>query len=232
MIDSSQIDNINRVTGKESKTQAEKDRASLGSNLDQFLKLLTTQLRNQDPTSPTDTNQLTQQIASLSQVEQQININSNLNKLLDMYNATQYNSLVDYIGKEIEAKGSATELKDGKANLVYYLGEEAQTATVTVKDSAGATVYTGPLSDKTAGRHVFEWDGKTSAGGTAAPGIYTVSIEAKNPAGDKINSPTFIYGIITSIDSANGKIFASIGELSVEISNLTSVRLPRSNTNS
>ena len=64
----------------------------LNGTLNDFLKLLTTQLKNQDPTEPADTNQMTQQIASLSQVEQQINTNSNLEKLIAMYGGNQVSS--------------------------------------------------------------------------------------------------------------------------------------------
>lgn len=234
MINSSELDNINRVISRADPTRAssETDLASktLSGNLDQFLKLLTTQLRNQDPTSPQDTNQLTQQIATLSQVEQQINTNKNLEKLVTAYAATQYNSVVSYIGKQIEAPGDVAALDGGIARFVYYLPKEAQTNEITVTDANGTTVFTGtaPLN---AGRNEYVWDGKNNLGVDQPPGTYRIAFNAKDPSGADIRPVSYISGTVTSIDTANGEVYASIGEISVLLSRITSIAQPRINTN-
>lgn len=229
MIDAAQLDNINRVTSNADPTRAssQTDLAtkSLGGTLDQFLKLLTTQLKNQDPTSPTDTNQLTQQIASLSQVEQQINTNKKLEELVNAFAATQYNSVVSYIGKRIEAPGNVAGLTDGEAKFIFYLPKEAQSNEITIKDENGVTVYTGTAS-LDAGRNEFQWDGKNSLGITQPNGIYTISYNAKDSSGAAIDAVPYISGVVTSIDSSGGNVYASIGEISVLLSRITSISQP------
>lgn len=199
--------------------------SQLSADYENFLKLLTVQLQNQDPTAPTDTNQLTQQIAMLSQVEQQIATNQNLETLIAMTNATQYNSVVSYIGKQIEAPGEAGSLEDGEALFVYYLEGEADTVDITIKDEEGNVVYTGEGSLEL-GRNQFVWDGKNNEGTDMPSGVYTIEVEAKDGGGNEINSQTYTTGIVTAIDSAGGQIYLSFGELSVPIQNVVSVRVP------
>lgn len=233
MINAAELDNINRVTSKADPTKAssQTDLASktLSGNLDQFLKLLTTQLKNQDPTSPTDTNALTQQIASLSQVEQQINTNKKLEELVTAYSATQYNSVVSYIGKHVEAVGDVANLEGGKATFVYYLPKEAQSNNITVTDANGTTVYTGSAS-LDAGRNEFVWNGKNNLGIDQPSGTYKIAFDAKDPSGADIKPVSYISGTVTSIDSVGGQVYASIGEISLLLSRITSISQPKIST--
>lgn len=159
---------INSITGAGSTPPSQSASATqrLSSDYQNFLKLLTTQLKNQDPTDPTDTGELTQQIAMLSQVEQQISTNSNLEKLLGLYGATQYNSLVSYIGKQIEAPGNSGALQDGKATFAYYVQDEPQLFTVKIKNESDQTVYTAIGARELDGK--FTW--KDGNGGVIAVG--------------------------------------------------------------
>lgn len=218
-METSIIDDINNFTGGGAGR-------GVNSNYQDFLRLLTTQLQNQDPTAPADTNQLTQQIATLSQVEQQITTNNNLEQLISLYNATQYNSLVGYIGNQIEAPGYAGYLQDNKAPFVYYLGSEAAEVTITIKDSTGAVVYTGE-GPKSAGRTEFVWDGKNNEGIDMADGTYTIEVKAKGSDGKDMSVANFITGIVTSVDSSGGMVYLSIGDMSVPLQSITSVREPK-----
>ncbi len=222
MIDSSNI--VNGSTGGSTAPQSTQARQQLDSNYADFLKLLTTQLKNQDPTAPTDTNQLTQQIATLSQVEQQINTNKNLEKLITMINATQYNSVISYIGKQIEANGNQGALENGKAPFAYYLARDAANVDITISDASGRAVYTasGPA---TAGRKEFVWDGKNNAGQQMPDGIYTLKVEAKDASQNAITAQPYTTGIVTSIDSVDGTVYLSLGNiLSIPITQVVSVR--------
>lgn len=222
MLDSNAIDNINNFTGQGA-SQSAQARETLSGNYQDFLRLLTTQLQNQDPTAPIDTNQLTQQIATLSQVEQQINTNKNLERLITLFNATQYNSLVSYIGKQVEAKGNVGSLQDGEAQFVYYLDANASAATVTIKDSTGGVVYTGPGPTQ-AGRNPFVWDGKNSAGVDMPDGAYTIEIKAVDGSNNPIQAQAYATGIVTSVDSAGGAVYLSFGDVSIPIENVVSIR--------
>lgn len=201
-------------------------RQFINSNYQDFLKLLTTQLQNQDPTNPTDTTQLTQQIATLSQVEQQIGTNDKLGQLVNLYSSTQYNSLVSYIGKQIEAEGDSLSLKDGKAAFAYYLASDADTVKVTIKDKDGQVVWSGP-GERAAGRNEFGWNGKNSAGEALPNGTYTVTVEAKGPEDQEIASRTYITGIVTSVDLAAGQTYLSVDDVSIPLQSIVSIRAPQ-----
>lgn len=200
------------------------DRQPVDGNYQDFLKLLLTQLEHQDPTDPADTTQLTQQIATLSQVEQQLATNEKFDQLIGLYSATQYNSLVSYIGKKIEAAGDVGALQDGKALFAYYLQSDAEKVNITIKDENGVAVYTG-LGSVNAGRNEFTWDGVGDNGTPLAEGVYRIEVAALDAGGKAITSQPFTTGVVTSIDSANGQVFLSIGDLSIPLAAITSIRL-------
>src|SRR5690554_2489607 len=104
---------ISGVSGTSSANNA--SRATIAQNFDTFLSILTTQLRNQNPLEPLDTNQFTQQLVQFTGVEQQLKTNDFLEALLLNTQSTARSDAVSYIGKEISASGKTAELKDGGA---------------------------------------------------------------------------------------------------------------------
>ncbi len=218
------VDNINKVTSKNS-SATDAASAKAQTNYQDFLHLLTTQLQNQDPTAPTDTNQLTQQIATLSQVEQQINTNQNLQKLITLFNTTTLNSVVNYIGKQVETAGDKGVLLNGQASFVYNLEKDAQTADVQILDSSGKIVLSAS-GTKVAGRNEVLWDGKDGTGKQLADGTYTLKVKAKDSAGGDIVVTTSTVGIVTSVDTSNGKTNLMLGDVAVGLDKVNSVRQP------
>ncbi len=214
----STTDNINSITNKGNTAAAKAQ-----TNYQDFLKLLTTQLQNQDPSAPTDTNQLTQQIATLSQVEQQINTNTNLQKLIGLFNTTTLNSVVGYIGKQVETAGDKAVLTDGKAAVVYNLEKEANSVEVKITDAAGNLVMQG-AGTKLAGRNEIIWDGKDKDGNQLADGTYKVTVTAKDAGGTAIKATTSTVGVVSSVDSSGGAITLSLGDVPVALDKVTSVR--------
>lgn len=158
-----------------------------------FLKMLTTQLQNQDPTEPMDVTQMTQQIAQYSGVEQQVKTNTTLEKLIASNNQSQLATAVSYIGKEIETAGSTGMLayaqngtQVGNASFKYTLPSGVKSATVEVLDSSGAVVYSGagPVAE---GENAINWNGLGTDGKTAqAAGKYTIRVIAKDDTGATI----------------------------------------------
>lgn len=220
---SSVVDNINNVTGKNASAT---DKAAIKSqtNYQDFLKLLTTQLQNQDPTAPADTNQLTQQIATLSQVEQQINTNQNLQKLIGLFNTSTLNSVVGYIGKQIETDGDKGVLQNGRSSFVYNLEKDAQNADIEILD-AGGKVVLSTAGTKVAGRNEVLWDGKDGDGKQLPDGTYSIRVVAKNGK-DNVNVTTSTVGVVTSIDSKDGVTTLSLGDVVVALDKVHSVRQP------
>src|SRR5579872_713333 len=116
----------------------------LSGNFQTFLTLLTTQLKNQDPTSPMDSNQFTQQLVEYSQVEQQINTNTNLQTLISQGTSNASAMTVGYLGKNVSITNGNASLSNGTANWTYNLGTASASTTLSVTNSAGMVVYTGP----------------------------------------------------------------------------------------
>src|SRR6185503_3409362 len=102
-----------------------KARQTLSSNYDMFLKLLTAQLQNQDPLSPMDSNQFTQQLVMYSQVEQQLTTNDNLSSLIALQKSAAGANAVSYLGRTAFTQGADTSLADGAANWRCSLPNDA-----------------------------------------------------------------------------------------------------------
>lgn len=206
----------NPKTGDAKKTDPNKDR-------DNFLLLLTTQLKNQDPTSPTDTNAVTQQIAALSQVEQQTKSNGFLQQILAQFTQSQANNAVNYIGKQVDALGSSGELTGGKATFIYKLPAGVTDATVNISDSSGKLVYSG-TGTTIAGRNTVIWDGSNSVTGTAMPaGEYTFSVKAKDSTGKDVEATTITTGIVQAVETTDGVNTLSLGAIKIPLDSIISV---------
>ena len=117
------------------------DTSTIAGNFDTFLSLLTTQLQNQDPLDPLDTNEFTSQLVQFSSVEQQLKTNSYLQNLVQSTQNSQNNAAVSYIGKQVTSSGVDADLKNGAATWNFNLPQAAN-VTVTIKDSSGNQVYT------------------------------------------------------------------------------------------
>lgn len=216
------VDNINNVTNKNA-SDTDRAAAKAKTNYNDFLKLLTTQLQNQDPTAPTDTNQLTQQIATLSQVEQQISTNSNLEKLISLFNNTTMNSVVGYIGKQVETVGDKGVLQNSKASFVYNLDKDAQIVDLQILDVSGKEVLKAS-GTKVAGRNEVLWDGKDGDGNQLADGTYTIKVKAKDAAGADVKVTTSTVGVVSSVDTKAGETVLTLGDVLVKLDKILSVR--------
>jgi len=178
--------------------------SALTGNFNTFLKILTTQLQNQDPTSPMDTNQFTQELVEFSGVEQQLNTNSLLTKLVSASGAGGVKSLLGYVGQYVEAPANnQLLLQNGAADLSYTLPSPAQSVTLTVTDSTGNTVAT--LNAPTAsGVNNITWNGQDSSGNQLADGVYSLSLVATDSGGNAITpSAVNIIGQVTGVQTAD-----------------------------
>jgi flagellar basal-body rod modification protein FlgD len=217
--------NLEKVKKESNPATSETARKSLSDNFDQFLLLLTTQLQNQDPTDPLDTNEFTSQLVQFSSVEQAVKTNTNLEKMLSLLQTSQLDTAVGYIGKAVEAKGNKGVLLGGQAEFAYDLPAGSTDVTVSLTDSNNRVVFSGPGSQKT-GKNVIIWDGVNSFTNKDEPdGEYTLSVKAKDSKGDEIkNVTTYSSGRVTSVDMQNGTIQLNIGTLKVKLDQVISIR--------
>jgi flagellar basal-body rod modification protein FlgD len=218
-------DNINNLTASGQTTSSKNAEATnqLFSNYEQFIKLLTVQLQNQDPTKPLETDQLTSQIAQLSQVEQTLNTNKSLETLISLYNQSQFSSTVGYIGKMLEAPGNLTDLANGQAPVVYNLAEDATTVDITISDTTDKIIWQG-TGTKNAGRNQIIWDGTDNNGDPVADGTYKIAVVAKDAGGKAITSSTSSAGRVTSVETLEGAAYLAMGDILVPFNEVISVR--------
>ncbi len=190
---------INGVNALSTLGQAAQSQDTIAGDFDAFLRLLTTQLQNQNPLDPLDTNQFTEQLVQFSSVEQSIQANKNLEQLVALSLSTAFNNAVSYIGQTVGAAGSVTQLTDGEAVWNYDLAEDSPEATITVRNSAGQPVFS-QTTQLDGGKQVYTWDGIQDDGSTAPDGEYSIDIVANDADGIRLAVSTEIEGQVSAVD--------------------------------
>lgn len=196
--------------------------AKLSSNFDTFLTLLTTQLKHQDPLSPMDSNQFTQQLVQFSQVEQQISSNKNLEHLISLTKGQTGVSAVSYLGKTLTLTDGTGALTNGSASWTYAIAPGAASANLIVTDAQGKTVYAAPAQTGE-GPHTFQWDGKTNAGKSLADGGYTLRVIAKASDGSTVASQVASQGVVSEVDLTGPEPVLMLGPVGIALSKATLV---------
>jgi flagellar basal-body rod modification protein FlgD len=185
------------------------DRASIAGNFNTFLQLLTTQLRNQNPLDPLDTNQFTQQLVQFAQVEQQLRSNDQLATLVSLQKTAQSTAALSFVGQTVVVDGSTAQLVNNHATWSFTSPKPAA-ATITIKDSTGQTAYSGNFTLQT-GPQSFEWDGKGNGGTQWPSGAYTMSITSKDANGQAVAIATEVQGMVDSVDLTQNPPLLLIG---------------------
>jgi flagellar basal-body rod modification protein FlgD len=171
---------------------------TLASNFTAFLQLLTTQLKNQNPLDPLDTNQFTQQLVQFAQVEQQLKANEQLAALVEIEKGAQTTTALAFVGMGVVIEGSSTRLNESSATWFFAVDKPAS-ATVNIMNSAGQVVYTTNMTINP-GTQQFTWDGKDKNGVQWPDGEYKISVVAKDAAGQSVAVSTEVAGIVESVD--------------------------------
>jgi flagellar basal-body rod modification protein FlgD len=199
------------------------DASLLGSNLNTFLTLLTTQLKNQDPTSPMDTNQFTQQLVEFSAVEQQINTNKNLQSLISLQTSAETINALPMVGKTIQYNESTAPLSNGQASFTYTLPTNATAANLLVEDANGNVVYQ-TTANTSAGSYNFIWNGQNAAGTTSPDGAYSLSVVAADATGKAISATVTATGTIDGVSVDKNVPTFDIHGIKVPMSDLLTVQ--------
>ncbi len=197
-------------------------RASIADNFDSFLLLLTTQLKNQNPLEPLDTNQFTQQLVQFASVEQQLKSNETLSALLTSTQAQNATNATSFIGKSITADGKTTQFANGNATWTLNAPRASADAVVTIRDDKGNVMFSerGTLVQ---GSNTYVWDGTTNAGGKAPAGSYTISITARDTAGQDMVVQTQIKGKVSGVDLSGTTPVLLIGDSRISLDALKSI---------
>ena len=198
---------------------------TLSADMNTFLTLLTTQLKYQDPLDPTDTSEFTSQLVQYSNVEQAIQTNEKLDKLLAMNNNNLGAQAVSYIGKVAQVLGDVMPLEKGQAQATYTLDKDVLSSTIMVKDGEGNIVYTAN-GDKLAGTHTFKWDGKDRNGNQLADGAYQIIVNTTNGSGETAaNVVTTVLGKVTGVASDSNGVYIGLGDsVTANLSDILTIR--------
>jgi len=219
-------------TSSASSTVSNSDQIKLNNqiagNFTTFLTLLTTQLQNQSPLDPLDTNQFTQQLVQFASVEQQINMNTQLQTLVSLQQTAQNSQALGFVGKTVTVNGSTAPLTNGQAQWTFNPPSPA-TATFTVTDSTGQTVLT-KTGTVQPGPQSFNWNGLDSSGRQWADGNYTLTITAVGANRQSVAIPTTVTGMVSSVDLTQSPPLLSIGGQTYTLNQILSVQQPTSSS--
>jgi flagellar basal-body rod modification protein FlgD len=194
----------------------------LANNFQTFLTLLTTQLKNQDPTSPMDSNQFTQQLVMYSQVEQQLSTNDKLDSLISLSTNQSSNLAMSYLGKSVTLTDGTGQLANGSAVWTYGLDGDAASTTLTIKDANGTVVYSKSGETGT-GVHSLTWDGKAMSGDLQSNGLYTLTVSAAAKDGTAVKTSVASSAKVTGVDLSASSPQLVIGSFEVPLSSASLV---------
>src|ERR1700689_5430608 len=196
----------------------------IAGNFDTFLQLLTTQLQNQDPLSPLDTNQFTEQLVEFASVEQQINENSNLQTLISLQQTSEATQAMQFLGSTVTISSNTAALSNaaGQEATWSFNSPSPATANVTISSANGQVAYTGTTS-LSAGNQTYAWNGQGNNGVTWPDGNYTLSINAVGANGQAVTISTQVQGTISSVNVSQNPPQVTVGGQSYPLSSIQSI---------
>lgn len=171
---------------------------------DRFLKLLVTQMKNQNPLNPLDNAQVTSQIAQISTVSGIDKLNSSVKGMSDSMLAAQSLQASAMIGRGVLAGGDRMELTESGAIAGLELSAPADKVVVTILGPAGQTVESIDLGARDAGLSTFAWDGQPEGSAQLPAGSYRFKVDAFNENGTKVTATTLGYGRVNSVSIDGG----------------------------
>jgi len=197
---------------------------TIAGNFQTFLTLLTTQLQNQNPLDPLDTNQFTQQLVQFAGVEQQLKTNDSLSTLISLQQATQATEALQFVGKTAVVSGNTTALSNAtNAKAVWELNVPMTgDVSISIANSAGQTVFSGNFSANAGDNQPFTWDGLGNDGTQWPDGLYTLTATT-NTSGKTTAIPVQVGGIVNSVDISQSPPLLSINGQSFTISQVKAI---------
>jgi len=195
--------------------------SSLDGNFNDFLNMLMTQLQNQDPTTPMDTNTFTSELVQFSSVEQQIDTNTSLTSLIQLTQGGEVIQGSSMIGQQVTVRSSQIPLQNS-LGTVNITSPAAEPVSIQITNSAGTDIFDASVK-AAAGNNTFTWNGTNNAGQTVPDGLYTLVATGSNVGGGTSSLPFTITGTATGVVSSGTAVNLQIGTLSVPFSAITSV---------
>jgi flagellar basal-body rod modification protein FlgD len=216
-------------TGSTGSTSSSSNSSTTGSqtiagNFNTFLQILTTQLQNQDPLDPMDTDSFTQELVEFASVEQQVNMNTNLQTLISMQQTTEATSALQLVGSTVTISGTSAALSNATSTPASWnlSTTSPATANLTITSSAGTTAYTGTMA-LNAGSNTFTWSGQGNNGQTWPDGTYTLAVTATGSNGQTVSVSTQVQGTVSGVNISANPPTLTVNGQSVPISQVQSI---------
>ncbi|MCA0401938.1 MAG: flagellar hook assembly protein FlgD [Proteobacteria bacterium] len=197
-------------------------KARIANNFDQFLQLLTMQLKSQNPLDPLDTNQFTQQLVQFASVEQQIKTNDNLSALVLANKTQNLTNALGFVGMRVTANGTKSMFKNGEASWQLN-APRAGKATIVIKDANGNEVHS-MTQTLAAGDQTLKWDGRLPNGQTARDGQYSIVVSALDASGQSMTVKSEVSGIVDAVDVTGSVPTLKVGTLEFPMTDVLSIR--------
>jgi flagellar basal-body rod modification protein FlgD len=197
--------------------------STLAGNFQTFLTLLTTQLQNQNPLDPLDTNQFTQQLVQFASVEQQLKTNDSLTTLVSLQQTAQSTQALTFVGKTAVVNGNTAALTNSSATWDLSVPTNSN-VNVSITSSTGQTVFTGSYSVNAGNSQPFTWNGQGNDGTQWPDGQYKLTATATDSAGNNVAISTQIQGVVSSVDLTQSPPLLSINGQTYTVSQITSIQ--------
>lgn len=199
---------------------------ALSSNFGDFLNMLMTQLQNQDPTDPLDTNQFTSELVQFSGVEQQINTNNSLTQLIQLTQSGEVMQGTTMAGKQVTVTSNEIPLQNGSGS-VSFTATASQPVAISIYNSAGQDVRDAVITAN-AGSNTWTWNGEDNSGNQLADGAYKIAVVGANADGTTAALPFTVTGTATGVQSTSNGVQLDLGALPVSFSAVQSVNTTQS----
>jgi flagellar basal-body rod modification protein FlgD len=193
----------------------------IAGNFQSFLQLLTTQLQNQNPLDPLDTNQFTQQLVEFAGVQEQLNTNDSLSTLVSLQQTTAATQALDFVGKTAIVSGSTATMTNSQATWELNVPVNAN-VNITITNSSGQTVYSG-VAPANAGQQPYTWNGQGTDGTQWPDGQYTLTASYADGSGNTVGIPTQIAGVISGVNLAQSPPLLIINGQSYTVSQVQTI---------
>jgi flagellar basal-body rod modification protein FlgD len=214
-------------TTDSSKSSTTSSLQSLNQNFDQFLGMLTTQMKNQDPLNPMDSNQMTSQLVQFAMAEQAIGTNSRLDKLVKMQESTTMTNNLYYLNRAVQYEGTEFDYVEGmsSADLSYKLDRDAKSVNIDILNSSGTVVKT--LKGEVGGgaKQDVAWDFTNTKGEKVPAGEYSFKVTPKGQNDDDyIKYTPYTFAVVTGVDfNSSGDAILRSGNRTVAVSKVMGV---------
>jgi flagellar basal-body rod modification protein FlgD len=195
---------------------------TLAGNFQTFLTLLTTQLQNQNPLDPLDTNQFTQQLVEFAGVEQQLKTNDSLSQLVSLQQTTQATQALGFVGKTAVVDGSTATMTNSSATWHLSVPSDA-TVNISIANSSGQTVFTGKYTTGAGSDIPFTWNGQGNDGTLWPDGKYTISATGTDASNNNVGIAAQVQGTVSSVDLTQSPPLLTIDGSSYTVSQIKSI---------